>query len=403
MISYETFRRDLRDALSHLYDPDFQVSDALHTVMGCDGESVASVQNALAEVIEGLRPGPTVAPNARNRLIFEVLHTRFIQKLTQEEAAERLDISVRHLGRVQREATHTLARLLWEHNLASVASSESVEANEVASDALPPDWHTQVRQDVASLQKSAPGAVTDVAEALCGVIELERVLTSTYGIDLRLGKSQPGLCVAIHPSALRQILVTAIGWLVKHVSDGIVTVDTELHAASVHIILTAPAHSVGDSLDGTLIQEILNLHNGSVTVTHTESELVLTLVLPAVGETTVLVVEDNADLAHYYKRCVTGTRYHMVHVPEGRKTLEEVERLSPDVIILDVMLPDLDGWELLSMLQKHPLARDIPVIVCSVVSERELALALGARLCLPKPIARRQLIQALNQVLGSTA
>jgi CheY-like chemotaxis protein len=64
------------------------------------------------------------------------------------------------------------------------------------------------------------------------------------------------------------------------------------------------------------------------------------------------------------------------------------------------MLPDVDGWELLTNLHEHHDTRSIPVIICSVVKRQELAAALGASLYLPKPVRRREFIQALDQVLS---
>ena len=71
------------------------------------------------------------------------------------------------------------------------------------------------------------------------------------------------------------------------------------------------------------------------------------------------------------------------------------------MIVLDVMLPDpaIDGWELLAQLHEHPETRSIPVIICSVIRERQLALSLGAASYLPKPVRRKDFIEALDGVV----
>lgn len=63
------------------------------------------------------------------------------------------------------------------------------------------------------------------------------------------------------------------------------------------------------------------------------------------------------------------------------------------------MLPDTDGWKLLSELRESPKTRDTPIIICSVIREEKLALALGATLYLPKPVQRLEFTQALDRVL----
>jgi CheY-like chemotaxis protein len=65
--------------------------------------------------------------------------------------------------------------------------------------------------------------------------------------------------------------------------------------------------------------------------------------------------------------------------------------------VLDVLLPDTDGWELLTYLHEHPATRALPILVASVVHGEELALALGATAYLSKPVRRQQFIQALDQ------
>ena len=112
----------------------------------------------------------------------------------------------------------------------------------------------------------------------------------------------------------------------------------------------------------------------------------------------VLVVDDNLDLVHFYKRYVEGTGYEVVHVSQGGDVWSAVERRTPDLIVLDVMLPDINGWQLLHELQQRPATARIPVIICSVINQEALANALGAAAYLAKPVHRQAFIQILDQV-----
>jgi CheY-like chemotaxis protein len=149
-----------------------------------------------------------------------------------------------------------------------------------------------------------------------------------------------------------------------------------------------------------LVEEIMATQDGSFEIRLTDHRLVFEVRLPSTDKgVMVLVVDDNLDLVNFYRNYTTDTRYQIVHLSEGKHLFETVADLRPDIIVLDVMLPDVDGWELLTYLHEHPDTRAIPVIVCSVVKREELASALGATLYLPKPVRRRQFIQALDQVL----
>jgi len=65
-----------------------------------------------------------------------------------------------------------------------------------------------------------------------------------------------------------------------------------------------------------------------------------------------------------------------------------------------VMLPDMDGWDLLRKLHASPFCAGTPVIVCSVMADKKLALALGATTCLRKPVWRQQLLDAFQHALS---
>jgi len=65
---------------------------------------------------------------------------------------------------------------------------------------------------------------------------------------------------------------------------------------------------------------------------------------------------------------------------------------------LDVLMPNLDGWELLASLRQSPLTGTIPVIVCSVIRREELAHTLGAAAHLSKPVKDQQFLEALDRV-----
>jgi CheY-like chemotaxis protein len=149
-----------------------------------------------------------------------------------------------------------------------------------------------------------------------------------------------------------------------------------------------------------LIREIIAEQGGMAEV-HVDGDLITFRVELPCASQTVLVVDDNMDTAHMYRRYTTGTPYYIVHVSQGRRVMEIIQESQPDIIVLDIMLPDLDGWELLAHLREHPESRSIPILVCSVVRERDLALALGADLYLTKPVQRAQFVQALDQLVSS--
>ena len=413
--AFEAFEEDLQAALPRLYDADFEPTGTLWSVVGLDPEQgVGPLQSAILQAIEDLRPAPDTPASSILRRVYDLLHRRFVLKLTQDQVAEHLDMSVRHLRRTQRDSVHLLARRLWEHGPAGSpiphldsAAAEAQPKEAAKDDTLSAQWLTQVQEELASLSKSAPGAYADVGESMRSVREVAAALTTRHGISLDVRRVPRRTLARIHPSALRQILVAATTALTHTMDGGGIALRAERQEDTVRIVATAsPGEAVGDG-DLSLIREILTAHGGSVSVTTDDRSLSIVVELPAAPaaeeQARVLVVDDNTDLVRSYQFYAAGTRYELVHASEGRRVLETAEEISPDAIVLDIMLPDVDGWELLVQLHAHPATQSIPVVVCSVVQEEELALALGAALFLPKPARRQEFLAALDQVLSQAA
>lgn len=411
MDPFEEFETDLRDALANLYDPLCQPTESLCRVCGdALRRDAGALRGAIIEAIAALRPSPSVPTDVPVRRYYELLHYRYVLGLTQESAAERLAISPRYLRDLQWKAVRALARNLWERRQTRELSGD--ERPEQHGESLvgqagsaSREWQAQMQRELASLRKSAPNMVADLGATMHATAELARTLALEHKVELVMESVRPDIPVLIHPSALRQILLKAITEMVQHMSCGAIILLGGREDDEARIRILGRPVIQEDSLDLALIGEILAAHRGSVEVGKDGDGLELVMRLPAMSPSdrvTVLVVDDNEDLVSFYRSYTAGTVYQLVHVTEGQRAFAAIEANKPALIVLDVMLPDpdIDGWELLVHLHEHPETRSIPVIVCSVIRDEELALVLGAARYLPKPVRRRQFIEALDQALS---
>ncbi len=397
MADHEHFRQQLQDALAHLYDPSYRPEEAFCRLVGSDPRQGAfGVQSAVVAAIAEMSPGPDVPLGVYPRLIHELLHCRFVLKLTQEETARRLNISVAKAWRVQREAVHALAKHLLERG---VRGPQGGAAPEPAAEA-DRDWQLQVRRELAALDATAPHPVADVGAAIADAIHLASAMGKREELYHGYQAVQPGLVAAVHPSVLRQMLLTALTRLGRCAQSGPIGVFAGLEEGNVRITFTAPVEPNGEALASELVRAVVKPEAASVQAQVDEGYAFLSLELPSVGRLPILVVDDNLDTVDLYRRSVEGTHYFIVHAARGEQVFEAIEAARPRVIVLDVMLPDMDGWSLLLRLYENPSTHSIPVIVCSVVREEELALQLGAALYLSKPVRPEQFRQALDRVLG---
>jgi CheY-like chemotaxis protein len=110
---------------------------------------------------------------------------------------------------------------------------------------------------------------------------------------------------------------------------------------------------------------------------------------------TLLVIDDNQEFADLFRRFLTVHHWDVIGAADGESAYAEISRKRPAVILLDVMMPRQDGWEFLMDIKSRDDMRDIPVIICSVLSEPQLAASLGADDYLTKPVTQQALLQAL--------
>jgi len=113
---------------------------------------------------------------------------------------------------------------------------------------------------------------------------------------------------------------------------------------------------------------------------------------------TILIVEDDRATSELLTLQLKDAGYLVAHAYDGVEAVKKAVELRPFAIILDVMLPGKDGWEVLQDIRSLPDTKDIPVVVYSIVDNRELGFALGATDYLTKPVDRKTLISKLNEL-----
>jgi len=112
---------------------------------------------------------------------------------------------------------------------------------------------------------------------------------------------------------------------------------------------------------------------------------------------TVLVIDDDASARDLVTRFLEKQGLEVIGAADGAAGLKAARARRPDVITLDVVMPGLDGWAVLTALKGDPVTAEIPVVMLSVVDEKNLAFALGASEYLTKPIDRDRLTRVLRK------
>jgi CheY-like chemotaxis protein/anti-sigma regulatory factor (Ser/Thr protein kinase) len=114
---------------------------------------------------------------------------------------------------------------------------------------------------------------------------------------------------------------------------------------------------------------------------------------------TVLVIDDERATHDLLERELSAKGYRVLHALGGREGLQLAREMRPDAITLDVVMPEVDGWTVLRRLKADPELQDIPVVLVTILGDREMGYALGAADYLTKPIDTDALLQALDRFM----
>lgn len=390
---------ELRDALENLYDPVRLRRSPLVRAFQLDQEPdpAAALRRLLTEAIESLRPSPQVPPQARAWRIYDLLLYRYVQQFSQQEVADQLGLSVRHLRREQAEALNELAQAI--QRLRNASSPVGVnEPDTIASGCEELAW-------VDASPGEPPVAIEDVLRA---VLSLTEPVARRYAtrIEARLSPELPDLSVPQVP--LRQILLNLLTVAIHRADHSPITVDVTRRGWEVDLTISAESERVDpvardDLANLRIAEQLAQLCGGRLTSVPDGPMFFARLSLPAVETLPVLAVDDHEDTLQLLKRFTTGTRYRLLTLQDPSLIKPTIAQHEPQILILDVMMPRIDGWEVLGDLRQDPLTAGLPIVVCTILAQEELALSLGANAFIRKPFTRQTLLSTLDRLVTSMA
>src|SRR5688572_2081509 len=114
---------------------------------------------------------------------------------------------------------------------------------------------------------------------------------------------------------------------------------------------------------------------------------------------TILVIEDNEDIRENVAEILTLADYNVLTAPNGKEGIDSARKNIPDLIICDIMMPGVDGYGVLHVLNKEPQTQNIPFIFLTSKSERSdfrAAMEMGADDYITKPFAGNELLNAIE-------
>lgn len=396
----------LHAALLHLYDPEeLGRSDLLRWLGMGDHAGAAELRRAILNAINELKPGIEARKETKAWRPYRALYHRHVEQFTQREVSIALALSIRQLRREEQRALVRLANILWERY--DVAKRSPVSPEGVLQGSSPRQRPSSREDELQWLERSSHTELLDLAGMVDSVLSVTEPLAAQLGVSLVWQAPAATPYVSAQASSLRQALVNLLSCAMRAVPGGRV----EINLASTdgnHSLVVLPSAPRGqeslpfcaDSDQLKMARQLLDLSGGTVTVVASGVATcpgIISLTIGAVARQTVLVIDDNADTLRLVERYLADSRFAFTGTCSPEEALAMAARLTPAAIVLDVMLPGIDGWELLGRLRAHPRTAGVPIIVCTILPEEHLALSLGAAEFLRKPINRRTLLAALQR------
>ena len=117
----------------------------------------------------------------------------------------------------------------------------------------------------------------------------------------------------------------------------------------------------------------------------------------------ILVVDDEIYIVHILDFSLGMEGYEVVTALDGEQAIEQARNEKPDLIVLDIMMPKLDGYEVCKAIKSDPATKAIPVILLSAKGrnvDQKMGFDVGADDYITKPFSPRKLVERINQLLG---
>ena len=398
MVDRQEFDRLVKDALNNLYD---YAALEIHPLtawlpdglLGRGQSRAGRMRHFLVDAIEKLKP-PEVAEGAASLAWrpYRILYGRYVECLDLQHLQDDLGLSARQLRREHARSLEAFTALVWEQIQAEKDAAEPEGPQDRRRDDEPTRDYRITRERL------------DLVQILEGVMEIlqNRIQSAETSFTMNV------VCDELpHIWAdriiLRQILLSFINQALHCGPGSDVSLDVIPTGGWVELRVQCQTEAAclsgedATSLDtarhwAQRLGAKLDVHPADAEV---GTQLVLSL---PIYKMTVMVVDDQDAAIRMFTRYLSRRDIQVVGVRDPEAVLSTARKLQPQCITLDLMMPSVDGWEVLQSLRNDPDTQEIPVVVCSVWNEPELAASLGASDFLRKPVMQKHLLAALSRL-----
>ena len=352
-----------------------------------------AIRQLILDEIEHLKPADSSeiqwqSPEWRP---FLILSKRYIEAEDPAEIARSLYIGDRQFRRDHSRALQALSARMWESHFAAPQTVEAASGGE-----------TEEQQDFEFHPE-----ILDLREVIEGVALLTARRFESEKGRLEIELSEGPLEVFTDRVALRQILLNLLNYVTHMKAEPVIHFQVRTSQG----LAIKLSFETDDQWNITRAEEqdtLIFVRRLSTRIPARieedypppgqAGEAAIYLVFADRRQKTILMVDDQPATLKMFQRYLSGTGLEVTGLSDPGQAVETARRTHPALILLDVMMPRIDGWEVLQALQLDPQTRRIPIVVCSAWGEPELARSLGALEFLKKPVIQKDLLAVLTRL-----
>jgi CheY-like chemotaxis protein len=384
------FASQTRQALQNLHDFVFLQKLPLTSLLsgpnGTLDQGVRKLRAEILDAIERLNPPGNMPSRAKERRPYALLYGHYVQGMTTAELAEELAISIRQLRREHARAVDAVLDLLWEKLSPQLDVKDEGQGQAAES-------------ETEQLISQAPVDDLSVTDLVDGIFATLQPLAQSRKMTLENALPSDLALVRANRVVLRQGLMGLVSAALQRFGGGNIRVESAegTNDFSLWIKAEGKTQNSGVSKAGLDVSRKLIASLGGEVEVDLEPHWQAQIRLPVAEELPLLVMDDNPGLIELYRRYLAGRGYRVFEAHSADEVIATAQKQPLKLIILDVMMPNQDGWEVLQRLKSNAATQTIPVMICSVLDETEIAATLGASDYLHKPVSQDALLAKVER------
>jgi CheY-like chemotaxis protein len=389
----------VRDCLAHLYDYTFLqehpfVRLLVPHIQG-NTSRIQVFQQIIFEAIDRLKPYDSANPHTKNNRLYLILHLRYQQQQQVQYVLNQLNLGERQFYRDHAKAVQALAHMLEEHLKESGSLSPHVFS---------------IHAELERVQRQNTTVNTNVNDFLRKTLTAINSLSERQQSELTVQYCDALLPNTLDQTLLRQVIIWIVSQLVIQSPSGShfmmsfeLSNDTAKFTFARNTVrenATAglkALHLVIEHLE--TLETLLNALGATLYERAEEGRNTEVILEIPAKHHSILIIDDNPDAIALFRQFLARQPYQLFTAQEGAQAIALARETHPEFIILDVLLPNQDGWEILQQLKNHPATFATPVLICSVLDAQDLSILLGADGFLHKPPEENEFFNAVKRFI----